>query len=72
MPQVIGKVFIIIGLVTAGIGFVIMFFDKIPLVGKLPGDILIRKGNFTFYFPLVTCVVLSIILTVILLVFKHK
>ncbi len=58
-----GKLLLIMGLVIAGIGLLMM--AGIPF-GRLPGDIVIRKGSGTFYFPLVTCIVLSIILTLLL------
>lgn len=45
---------------------------KIPGVGKLPGDIFIKKGNFSFYFPLATCVLISLFLTLILNFFGKK
>lgn len=54
-----GKIFIAMGLVMVIVG---VFFQ---FVGKLPGDILIKKGNTTFYFPIVTSIVISIILTLI-------
>ncbi|HCW93328.1 MAG TPA: DUF2905 domain-containing protein, partial [Flexistipes sinusarabici] len=55
MPGVpdFAKLLIIIGLVIAGVGIVLLFGGKFGL-GKLPGDILIKKDNFTFYFPVVT------------------
>jgi len=59
----VGKLLVIAGLVIAGIGLLMMV--GIPF-GRLPGDIVIRKGSGTFYFPLATCVVLSIILTLLL------
>ena len=58
-----GKLLVIAGLVIAGIGLLMMV--GIPF-GRLPGDIVIRKESGTFYFPLATCVVLSIILTLLL------
>lgn len=58
-----GKLLLIAGLIIAGIGLLMM--AGIPF-GRLPGDIVIRKGSGTFYFPLVTCILLSIILTLVL------
>ena len=58
-----GKLLLIAGLVIAGIGLLMMV--GIPF-GRLPGDIVIRKGSGTFYFPLATCILLSIILTLLL------
>jgi hypothetical protein len=61
-----GKFIIIAGLVLVVIGLVVYFSDRIPLIGKLPGDISIKKDNFTFYFPLATSILLSIIISLIL------
>jgi hypothetical protein len=57
-----GKTLVLIGLGIAGLGLLVMI--GIPL-GRLPGDIAIRRGNFSFYFPLATSIILSIILTLI-------
>jgi hypothetical protein len=59
----VGKVLLIAGLVIAGIGLLMM--AGLP-IGRLPGDIVLRRGNATFYFPLVTSILLSIILTLLL------
>jgi len=61
----LGKTLIIIGLAIAAIGAVLYFLRGFPLLGKLPGDILIQKKNFTFYFPLATSLLLSLILTAV-------
>jgi uncharacterized protein HemY len=65
-----GKILIMVGALMFVIGLVIILADKIggkiPFFGKLPGDILIQKKNFTFYFPLTTSILISIILTLIL------
>lgn len=68
MPQ-IGKVVIVFGVVIVVIGLVLLFADRIPLLGKLPGDFSIRRGNWTVYFPIATSIILSIILTIILNLF---
>jgi hypothetical protein len=57
-------VFLGIFIILVGLGFI--FIDKIPLVGKLPGDLNIQGKNWSFHFPLVTCIILSIVLTIIL------
>lgn len=67
----LGKILIITGVVLVIIGAVLMWFGKIPLPGKLPGDIVVRKRNLTIYFPIVTSVFLSIILSVILYFFNQ-
>jgi len=63
-----GPLLLKVGLIIAGIGLVIM--AGVPL-GHLPGDILIRRGNATFYFPIVTCIVLSLLATVLLSLFRR-
>ena len=66
----LGKVLIILGAVIVGIGVLLVVGDKIPWVGRLPGDIIIRKEKITFYFPIVTCLILSILLTIIFSLFR--
>ncbi|MBI1920923.1 MAG: DUF2905 domain-containing protein [Geobacter sp.] len=61
-----GKSLIIIGLIIAIIGVVLTFAGRIPWLGRLPGDIYIKRENFTFYFPLATSILISIILSLIL------
>ena len=60
------KIIIIFGIVLVAIGVVLLFIEKIPFLGKLPGDILIKKEHFTFYFPLTTSIIISIIISLIL------
>jgi len=67
-----GRVLIVIGLVVAGVGLVMVFAGKIPFLGKLPGDFLFRGKNFSFYFPLTTSVLISVILTLILWFIHRK
>lgn len=61
-----GKFIILIGLVLVLVGIVMHFADKIPWIGRLPGDILIKRENFTFYFPLATSIILSIVISLII------
>lgn len=61
-----GRILIVIGLVIAGVGLVMALAGKIPLLGKLPGDIFFRGKNFSFYFPLTTSILISVVLTLIL------
>ncbi len=61
-----GKIIIIIGVIIVVLGLVLAFGGRIPLLGKLPGDILIKRDGFTFYFPVVTFLILSAILTLII------
>ncbi len=60
------KIIIMIGVVLVLTGLAILFFQKVPFLGKLPGDILIEKKNFTFYLPFSTSIVVSIIVSLIL------
>jgi len=61
-----GKFLILIGVLIIALGVLISLFPKIPYLGKLPGDIHIKKDNFEFFFPLGTSILLSIILSIIL------
>lgn len=54
---------VLIGLVIVGLGIVWLLAPSIPWLGRLPGDIRIERGNFKFYFPVVTCVLISLLLT---------
>lgn len=67
----IGKLLVLLGAVLVVIGLVLMVAPKIPFLGKLPGDIHIKKDNFEFYFPLATSVVLSLVLSGILWLISH-
>ncbi len=67
-----GKMIMIFGAILLGIGLLITFAGKIFPLGRLPGDILVRRGNFTFYFPIVTSIVLSIVLTILLNFLSRK
>ena len=63
--QELGKPLIIFGIILIGLGLILTFMNKIPLIGRLPGDSLIQKKNFTFYFPLSTSILISAILSII-------
>ncbi len=54
----------------AALGVLLLFSDKIPWLGRLPGDISIKRENFTFYFPLTTCILLSLLLSLIFSFFR--
>ncbi len=68
----IGKFLIFVGAITILLGLILMLAGKIPFLGRLPGDIVIEKRNFTFYFPLGTSIILSILLTLILYVLSRR
>jgi len=65
MTASLGKVLILLGVLLVFFGVVFTFVGKIPYLGKLPGDIYVKKENFTFYFPLATCILISVILSLI-------
>ena len=62
----VGRLLIILGFIIVALGIVILLAGRLPFLGHLPGDILIRRGGGSFYFPIVTCLLLSIALTVVL------
>jgi len=68
--QELAKTLIFFGLFLVLIGLITLGLPKISSWPRLPGDILIRKGNFTFYFPLATCLLLSLLLTLIFSLFR--
>ena len=63
------KILIILGIVILVIGVLYPYIKKLGL-GQLPGDIMFKSGNSTFFFPIVTCIILSIVLTIIFNLFK--
>lgn len=64
--QGLGKSLIIMGLVITVVGLFLTFAGKIPWIGRLPGDIYVKRNNFTFYFPLATSILISLVLSFIL------
>lgn len=71
----LGKIFVVFGLLMVILGVVLMaagtFSGKVPWLGRLPGDIYIKRDNWTLYFPLATSIIISIILTVIFSLFRR-
>jgi hypothetical protein len=70
MPQM-GRMLIVVGAVILLLGLLLTFAGRVPGLGKLPGDIVVRRGNFTFYFPLVTSLILSVVLSLVLALFRR-
>ena len=68
----IGKLLLVFGVIIIAIGLLLLFAGKIPFIGKLPGDILIQRKNFTFYFPLGTSILLSILLSLLLWLISRR
>jgi hypothetical protein len=70
--QHIGKFFIILGIIIIAVGTVLLLSGKLHWLGRLPGDILVQKKNFTFYFPLAPSILVSILLTLIFWFFGRR
>jgi hypothetical protein len=68
----VGKALVALGLLIALAGVVIMLVGRVPWLGRLPGDIHIERGNFSFYFPFATSLVLSVVLTLILYIVGRR
>ena len=66
----LGKALIVAGLLIAAVGLLLLLSGKIGWIGRLPGDITIRRENFTFHFPLATCLLVSAILTLLFWLFR--
>jgi uncharacterized protein YybS (DUF2232 family) len=70
--QEVGKFILIIGLVLVAVGALLCRFPSLfGWVGRLPGDVSIQKGNFSFYFPIVTCILISVIVTLLSWFFRR-
>ncbi|HEX9445240.1 MAG TPA: DUF2905 domain-containing protein [Candidatus Binatia bacterium] len=67
----LGRTLIIFGILLVVLGLVFSLGSKIPWLGRLPGDIYIQRDNFTFYFPLTTCLLLSLIISLVLYLFRR-
>jgi len=68
----LGKMLMLLGAALVIFGAALALAGKVPGIGRLPGDILIRRGNFTFYFPLATSIVLSVVLTLLLALISRR
>ena len=66
-----GKTLIFFGIVLVVLGLLFSLGSKVPWLGRLPGDIYIHRGSFTFYFPLTTCILLGLILSLVLYLFRR-
>ena len=62
----IGKSLVFAGIAIVVVGLTLWGLSSVPYVGRLPGDIYVRRGNFAFYFPLATCILISIVATIVL------
>lgn len=66
------KLLILFGVVLTLLGGLLLLVGKIPFIGRLPGDIYIQKGNLTFYFPLATSILISLLLTLLFSLFGRR
>lgn len=67
-----GKILIALGILFIILGAAVLIGPKIPFLGKLPGDVYYEGKSVKFYFPIVTCIILSIVLTIILNLFFRR
>jgi hypothetical protein len=67
----VGRMLVVLGAVLLVVGLILTFAGRVPGIGRLPGDIVYRKGNFTSYFPIVTSILLSLVLTLLLSLFRR-
>jgi hypothetical protein len=65
------KTLILFGVLLIVLGLLFSLGPKIPWLGRLPGDIYVNRGNFTFYFPITTCILLSLIISLVLYLFRR-
>lgn len=72
MHENLGKIFITVGAFFLLIGGIFTLLSKFPIFGHLPGDIIIKKNSWTFYFPLATSIIISLLLTLLLNIFFRK
>jgi hypothetical protein len=68
----LARVLILVGVVLALLGGLLLFVGKVPFLGRLPGDIVIRRENWSLYVPLTTSLVISIVLTVLVALFSRR
>lgn len=70
--QQAGKIIIVAGIIIILIGLIFYFFgNHLKFIGKLPGDIRVQKENFSFYFPVVTCLLISALITIVLWLIRY-
>jgi hypothetical protein len=67
-----GRALIVLGLVLVGVGLLLSLVGKVPWLGRLPGDIHVERGNWSFYFPLATSLLLSVVLSLLFWLFGRR
>ncbi|MFL5261164.1 MAG: DUF2905 domain-containing protein [Anaeromyxobacteraceae bacterium] len=70
----LGRTLVVLGAVLAGLGLLLLVLGRFPgfRIGRLPGDLRIERGNFTFYFPLATSIIVSVVLTLLFWLFGRR
>jgi hypothetical protein len=68
----LGRMLVVMGLVVALVGVVLVVHERVSGLGRLPGDIYIQRGNWSFYFPLMTSIIVSVLLTVLFWLFGRR
>ncbi|MBI3003625.1 MAG: DUF2905 domain-containing protein [candidate division NC10 bacterium] len=68
----LGRMLLLLGVILVLLGGLLLLVGKVPFLGRLPGDIVIERKNFTFYFPLATSIVLSVVLTLLFSFFGRR
>jgi hypothetical protein len=68
----LGRSLIVVGVLIALVGAILMLAGRVPWLGRLPGDIYIQRGNWSFYFPVVTSLVVSVLLTLLFWLFGRR
>ena len=66
------KLLIVFGVILAAVGGLMLFIGNVPYIGRLPGDVYVQRKNFSFYFPLTTSILLSIVLTLLFSFFSRR
>jgi membrane protein implicated in regulation of membrane protease activity len=67
----LGKTLMLLGAAALGIGALLTLAGKLPWFGRLPGDIVVERGPVTFYFPIVTCLIVSVVLSLLVWLFRR-
>ena len=68
----LGKIIVMTGVLLVVLGLILMVGENIPFIGKLPGDIHVQKKNFSFHFPITTCIILSLLLTLVFNLLRRR
>jgi hypothetical protein len=68
----IGRLLVVFGVLLVLAGLVLMLVGRVPWLGRLPGDIYVQRGNWTFYFPFATSILVSVVLSLLLYLFGRR